>query len=145
MYQQIKKISPTILLITLNLSSICNAIPNQLKKDYEQFQTEIDQALQTPQNKKKFLTDFKKTEQNLQLKYQKFSKQEGQELSPEGNQMALDLEMLEPLKILSTNNISSTSCNDAHLVNELNNESDPKTYQKIKTQIQELCKIHLKK
>jgi len=54
--------------------------------------------------------------------------------------MALDIEMLEPLKIIAEGNASKESCSNAVFMNELNNQSDAKTYDKLKVQISKLCK-----
>ena len=65
---------------------------------------------------------------------------EGNLITAEGNQMALDIEMLEPLKIIAEGNASKESCSNAEFINELNNQSDAKTYDKLKDQISKLCK-----
>jgi hypothetical protein len=112
----------------------------ELKKDYDEFQTSYEDAITMSGDKAKFLQEFKNIEAGLQKKYKAFDKKEGQKITEEGNQMALDIEMLEPLKIIAEGNASKESCSNAEFINELNNESDAATYDKLKTQITKLCK-----
>ena len=111
-----------------------------LKKDYDNYEKQFSEALKLSDNKAKFLKDFTKTEKELQNKYEQFRKKEGNDLSTESNQMALDLAMLEPLRILADGKLSAESCSDADFSNELSSESDVETYTKLKTQIKKLCK-----
>jgi len=132
------KLVITITLITLSIQS--QAITSDLKKDYDDFRKDYQTVLNLPENKKEFLKKFKKLEQDLNTKYEKFGQKEGELISPESNQMALDIEMLEPLKIIAEGEANKESCSNAAFTNELNNTSDNQTYQKIKKQINKLCK-----
>ena len=112
----------------------------ELKKDYDEFQKSYEDAVTMSGDKAKFLKEFKNIEAGLQKKYNAFDKKEEQKITAEGNQMALDIEMLEPLKIIAEGNASKESCSNAQFINELNNQSDVKTYDKLKEQIGKLCR-----
>lgn len=138
MYQQLSLI--VVLLISVSaLASTPTSLSPELRKDYDEFQKSYEDAVMIA-DKAKFLKEFKNIEANLQKKYKAFDKKEGQAITNEGNQMALDIEMLEPLKIIAEGNASKESCSNAEFINELNNQSDAKTYDKLKVQITKLCK-----
>lgn len=139
MYKQLSLF--TALLISVSaLASTPTSLSPELKKDYDEFQRSYEDAVSVSDDKAKFLKEFKSIETNLQKKYKAFDKKEGQAITSEGNQMALDIEMLEPLKIIAEGNASKESCSNAEFMNELNNQSDGKTYDKLKVQISKLCK-----
>lgn len=139
MYKQLSLF--TALLISVSaLASTPTSLSPELKKDYDEFQRSYDDAVAVSDDKAKFLKEFKSLETTLQKKYKAFDKKEGQAITSEGNQMALDIEMLEPLKIIAEGNASKESCSNAEFMNELNNQSDAKTYEKLKVQITKLCK-----
>lgn len=122
------------------LATTPTSLSPELKKDYDEFQRSYEDALTMSGDKAKFLQEFKSIESSLQKKYKAFDKKEGQSITSEGNQMALDIEMLEPLRIIAEGNASKESCSNAEFINELNNESDAKTYDRLKAQITKLCK-----
>lgn len=131
----------TALLLSVSvLASTPTSLSPELKKDYDDFQKSYEDVVSMSDDKAKFLKEFKSIESSLQKKYKAFDKKEGQAITNEGNQMALDIEMLEPLKIIAEGNASKESCSNAEFTNELNNQSDVKTYEKVKTQIAKLCK-----
>lgn len=139
MRKQIGLIS-TLLISASTFAITPTSLSPELKKDYDEFQRSYEDAILMSGDKAKFLKEFKHIESNLQKKYKAFDKKEGQNISAEGNQMALDIEMLEPLKIIAEGNASKESCSNAEFINELNNQSDAKTYAKLKIQITKLCK-----
>lgn len=131
----------TTLLISVSVfASTPTSLSPELKKDYDEFQRSYEDAVMMSGDKAKFLKEFKNIEAGLQKKYNAFDKKEGQKITAEGNQMALDIEMLEPLKIIAEGNASKESCSNAEFINELNNQSDAKTYEKLKEQITKLCR-----
>lgn len=131
----------TSLLISVGtLASTPTSLSPELKKDYDEFQRSYEDAVTMSGDKAKFLKEFKNIESGLQKKYKAFDKKEGQTITAEGNQMALDIEMLEPLKIIAEGNASKESCSNAVFINELNNQSDAKAYETLKEQITKLCK-----
>ncbi|WP_409477344.1 hypothetical protein [Pseudobdellovibrio sp. HCB154] len=131
----------TTLLISVSVfASTPTSLSPELKKDYDEFQRSYEDAVTMSGDKAKFLKEFKNIETGLQKKYKAFDKKEGQKLTAEGNQMALDIEMLEPLKIIAEGNASKESCSNAEFINELNNQSDAKAYEKLKEQITKLCR-----
>ena len=130
----------TLLISASAFASTPTSLSPELKKDYDEFQRSYEDAVSVSGDKAKFLKEFKNIETGLQKKYKAFDKKEGQSITAEGNQMALDIEMLEPLKIIAEGNASKESCSNAEFINELNNQSDAKTYAKLKEQITKLCK-----
>lgn len=140
MYQQLGLLATTLLISISSFASTPTSLSPELKKDYEEFQKSYEDAVTMSGDKAKFLKEFKNIETNLKKKYNAFDKKEGQAITNEGNQMALDIEMLEPLKIIAEGNASTESCSNAEFMNELNNQSDAKTYEKLKVQITKLCK-----
>lgn len=139
MRQQIGFIA--IFLFSLStLATTPTSLSPELRKDYDEFQMSYEDAISMAGDKAKFLKEFKNIEAGLLKKYQAFDLKEGQKITEEGNQMALDLEMLEPLKIIAEGNASKESCSNAEFMNELNNQSDEPTYDKLKTHISKLCK-----
>lgn len=131
----------TTLLISMSaFASTPTSLSPELKKDYDEFQRSYEDVVTMSGDKAKFLKEFKNIEAGLQKKYNAFDKKEGKKLTAEGNQMALDIEMLEPLKIIAEGNASKESCSNAEFINELNNQSDAKTYEKLKEQITKLCR-----
>lgn len=130
-----------LMMICISLSyQTAQAVTPKIKKDYEEFQKDYETALDISTNKSKFLKEFKSLEKKLKQKYTDLEITEGRQLTEEGNQMALDLEMLEPLKIIAEGNASNESCSNAEFINELNNQSAPQTYDKVKAQIKNLCR-----
>lgn len=123
----------------LSISSLAISATNDLKSQYEDFQKTYSQTLSAAKNKSNFAKEFDQNNKKLKIKYDQFVKFEKKELSPEGNQMALDIEMLEPLEFLATSRINKEACSEAMLLNEMNSTSDPETFVRVKKSIQTLC------
>lgn len=132
--------SAIILSTTLVFASTPSSLSPELKKDYEDFQKDYEAILSLPTDKVKFAQEFKRIETGLQKKYKDFDKKEGKLLSDEGNQMALDIETLVPLRIIAEGKASKESCSNAAFINELNNSSEKEVFEKLKSQIDKLCK-----
>jgi hypothetical protein len=115
------------------------ALSPDLKNDYTKFKKKYSELLTKSTDQKAFLSSFAKDYKTLQTEFEKFSKDEKEEISKEGNQMALDIEMLEPLEFLASSKISNESCAEAELLNEMNSSSDVKTFQKVKESLRKLC------
>lgn len=134
----------TTMLLLFSYSNARTTSPSslspELQKQYDEFQKDYEQALHISDDKTKFLKEFSHIEKKLKGQYKQFDKKEGKQFSDAGNQMALDIEMLEPLRIIAEGNASKESCSNAKFINDLNNQSDAKTYEKIKIQIGKLCK-----
>ena len=111
-----------------------------IKKQYDDFQKTYTQTLELSKDKVLFAKEFDKKNKSLKKKYDDLVKTEKSSLSNEGNQMALDIEMLEPLEFLASSRINKESCSEADFLNELNEKSDPETFQRIKKSLQTLCK-----
>lgn len=127
------------LIVTYSMAATPSSLSPELKKDYDNFQKDYESALNISADKTKFLQEFNRIETSLQKKYKDFDKKEGKLLSDEGNQMALDIETLEPLRIIAEGKASKESCSNAAFINELNNSSEKQVFEKLKTQIDNLC------
>lgn len=112
----------------------------EIKKQYLDFKKSYTQMLTIANDKATFQKEFDSLHKSLKEKYDTFALTEKSKLTPEGNQMALDIEMLEPLEVLARGPITVDSCTDAQLINELNADSDAKTYASIKKSVETLCK-----
>ena len=60
-------------------------------------------------------------------------------LSEEGNQIALDLELVEPIQILVTAKFDKTSCTEAKAIHSLNYLEKTDDYQSLTDIINKLC------
>ena len=128
--------------VLILLTPVCVfALTPELKSDYSKFKKKYSDLITKSTDQKIFMSSFSKDYKTLQIEFEKFSKNEKEELSKEGNQMALDIEMLEPLEFLSSSQINKESCAEAELLNEMNSSSDVKTFQKIKDSLKSLCSI----
>jgi hypothetical protein len=127
--------------ILILLSPVCVfALSAELKKDYAVFQKKYSEVLDKSSDKNYLLKYFGDEYTKLKKDFDLFSKNEKAEISPEGNQMALDIEMLEPLHFLASSRIDVESCSEADILNEMNSESDDDTFKIIKKSLQTLCK-----
>ncbi|MFN3455311.1 MAG: hypothetical protein ACK41T_10160 [Pseudobdellovibrio sp.] len=134
MYKQL------ILSLTFIIFSISHAsTPSHLTKLYASFENEYNVLLTTLSSKNDFLARYPILKNSLDKKYDEFTNLEGDELTPEGNQMALDLEMLTPLQAIFEHKISSDGCTLARQLNEMNSNADLDTYKKINILIKNLC------
>lgn len=129
-----------IILFTLIFPTLTFALTIDLQKQYADFEKNYAKTLNLTKNPKLFFKDFDTSHKTLKKKYSDFAVLEKSELSPEGNQMALDIEMLEPLEFLASSRISKDSCAEAEALNEMNSTSDPQTFKKIKDSLKTLCK-----
>ena len=128
-----------IILFTFIFPTLTFALTIDLQKHYADFEKNYTQTLNLTKNPKLFFKDFDTSHKTLKKKYSDFTILEKSELSPEGNQMALDIEMLEPLEFLASSRINKESCAEAEVLNEMNSTSDPSTFKKIKESLRTLC------
>jgi len=126
-----------ISIFSISLNSFASV--SDLNKDYNEFQNEYNKIFNIKNDKKEFSSEFNKIEKELQLQYKNFVKKEKKKLTSEGNQMALDLEVLEPLRILAEGTITEKKCSEADFANDLNNSDNEKSYNQIKEQISLIC------
>ncbi len=87
---------------------------------YEDFQKTKDLFLSSTKTKKDFAKKFKKLDADLNAKFLKLKSLEKKQLSVEGNQLALDLELLQPLRNLATSAINKINCRNAETLNQMN-------------------------
>ena len=112
----------------------------QLRKVYDDLQSSKNAFFSLEIAKKDFPQKFKNLDAELKAKYSKIQTLEGDGLSVEGNQTALDLELLEPLRMLATNQITKKSCSEAKHQNALNTSPDEIAQIKIiETLVTKLC------
>lgn len=126
-----------------------SALSSEMKVKYESFNTEYDKVFKLAENKAEFTKRFSVVLTEVKKIYAEFETLEKTDLTAEGNQMALDIEMLEPLVVLSQAFTSTTSsktssaksaCNEASDLNDLNATSDEVTYVRIQKALRSLCK-----
>ena len=130
----------TLILVTLLLNAAQAETSDELKKDYADFHKNYLTMISSSPAKADFVKYFNDLESKLNKQFEAFLVKERRQLTPEGNQMALDLEMLEPLKILADSKLSSESCTQALHNNELNSAADYSAAKQIATLINKLCK-----
>jgi len=129
------------------------ALSPEMKTKYANFNAEYDKIFKLSDKKTEFAQSFFTSVTKLKKIYSEFETLEKTVLTSEGNQMALDMEMLEPLVVLSqslSQAVSQTpasstttlkeACNEALALNDLSASSDEIVYKKIKTKIKNLCK-----
>lgn len=61
-------------------------------------------------------------------------------LTPEGNQLAFDQELLKPLQALALTNFDKKACTDAFHSNKYNTGEDKKNYELVDSLIKQVCK-----
>ncbi len=130
----------TLILVTLLLNTAKAETSDELKKDYADFRKNYLTMISSSPAKTDFVKYFNDLETKLNKQFEAFLVKERRQLTPEGNQMALDLEMLEPLKILANGQLSTDSCAQALHNNEMNSAADESAAGKIRTLINKLCK-----
>ena len=92
-------------------------------------------------SKKEFKKRFDAFDSELSSKYKAFKLLEKEDLSAKGNQMAFDLEQLEPLRDLATSQISKEDCSQALHTNSLNaGTEDKKEIEQISLILKSVCK-----
>ncbi len=117
---------PQVFIIGLICSSVALAAAGdlQLRKVYNDLQASKTAFLNSEIIKQDFIQKFKILDAEIKARYAQIQILEGDGLSIEGNQTALDVELLEPLRILSRNSINKNSCNEAQHQNQLNASPD---------------------
>ncbi len=130
----------TLILTTLLLNTAQAETSDELKKDYADFRKNYLAMISNVPTKTDFIKNFSLLQSKLNKQFEAFQVKERRQLTPEGNQMALDLEMLEPLHILAEAKISPESCEFAFHNNELNSAADESAAAKIEKHISKLCK-----
>lgn len=124
------------------LSFTAFASTQEMDQIYSVFQTTRSEFLnQTFVSKKEFKKRFDTLDTELSSKYKAFKLLEKEEISTKGNQMAFDLEQLEPLRNLATSKITEEDCSQAVHTNNLNaNEEDKKEIDQISQILKSVCK-----
>ena len=134
MYKQFTLILTAVLLsVTLSQAETST----DLKKDYTKFRRNYLSLISSSSAGTNFVKYFNDLETELNLQYEAFTVKELKLLTPEGNQMALDLEMLQPIKMLLNGQLD---CEKAIHTNEMNAIADESAAAKIKVLMNKLCK-----
>ena len=118
----------------------------ELYSDFKKVKTEI---LETQYTKKNFISQFAKSYSVLKQKYEELQKTESMIkkdlLSPEGNQMAFDLEVLAPLKSLADSTLDKKTCESVSDENERNSAPDVvESVNQVQKIIDQVCKTSKK-
>ena len=125
-------------LILLLVSPILSQAQN-LKSNYDDYQSTFAKILSVSSQKESFLKNYSALRMQIEKKYQTFAELEKDQLTTMGNQMAVQLEMLAPLDYLNSQKISPENCKAAAHLNELSINSSKKTYELIQQAITSLC------
>ncbi len=125
---------------TLSFSAFAST--QEMDQLYTVFQkTRADFLGQKNISKKEFKKSFDSVDSELNSKYKAYKLLEKDELSPKGNQMAFDLEQLEPLRNLATSQITKDDCSQALHTNDLNaSVEDKKEISQISQILKSVCK-----
>ncbi len=139
MYQQSVLIFTAVTLFTL--TSLADK-KSDLSNEYTNFRQLQTTFFSTPVNKQNFAAKVTKLLSMLNNSYDKVKVLEtgGAEivLSIEGNQMAYDLEILEPLRDLAKAGINADSCKEVNHDNQMNKTKDADV-QEVTTLLKKLC------
>ena len=130
--------------LTFILSTVfflhCYATGSDANSIYEDFQKSKTSFLSSKMTKKDFSKKFKNLDLDLNSKYLELKSLEKQELTVEGNQIALDLELLEPLRQLAHTQINKKNCLEAKNLNQLNfTEAEKTQINSIETVLKSIC------
>ncbi len=107
---------------------------------YDDFQKVKSNFLSSKPLRKDFSKKFKKLDADLNDKFLQLKSIEKVELTEEGNQLALDLELLQPIRDLASRKINKDTCSQALNLNQLNLTEEEKTQiQAIEKIIKSLC------
>jgi hypothetical protein len=98
---------------------------NEITKIYEDFQKQKEELFKADINKKNIREQFDRTYKSLSTSYEQMKALETKnklafEFSKEGNQMAFDIETLEPIKELANGSMTEEDCSKARHEHELN-------------------------
>lgn len=125
-------------LITPTLVHAENAVDPQ--KFYSDFNKNYQTLISGNPTKSDFIKNYSKLENKLNQLFEDYISKRERLLQPLAVQMSIDLEMLEPLKILAESKLSPESCEEAYHSNDLNSMADVTTAKKIAILINKLCK-----
>ena len=110
------------------------------QKMYLDFNKKYDTLISGSPTKTDFIKNYSKLETKLNQLFEDYISKRERLLQPQAVQMSIDLEMLEPLKMLAESKISPESCEEAYHNNDLNSMADIATAKKIATLMDKLCK-----
>lgn len=128
----------TLFLLITGTSVFANT---SLTPYYEDFQKTKAQFFNSKLTKKDFSKKFKELDVNLNATYGKLKIAEKEKLSTEGNQLALDLELLSPLRNLASTKMNKENCLQAKHLNSVNATTEEKEqHQLIEKVISIVCK-----
>lgn len=132
------------ILIGLLSTAASQPATNDIEKIYASYKSEKIKFFTssiTKQNIKTKLEEYSKILNTALNKIQTIeSKSKIPTISPEGNQLALDLELLEPIQNLVDSNFDKKSCSDAALLNELNTGNEKAEFEMVNNILDKLCK-----
>ena len=121
MYQKFILNLTFIFIITHSTVIKAEVDQSHIETEYRKFKKTFQSILELSiQNKQGFLEQFSKLYSDLINQQKAFEKLEGETLTPQGNQMAFDIEALRPLQTLADNKANVDSCQEANRMQSLN-------------------------
>ena len=132
------------ILIGLLSATASQSAVNEIEKIYFSYKAEKIKFFTSAITKQNIKTKLEEYSKILNTALNKIHKIEStlktQKLSPEGNQLALDLELLEPIQNLVGSNFDKKSCSEAALLNELNTGNEKAEFELVNSVLNKLCK-----
>lgn len=130
----------TFFLVVAIPTTVLAATPN-IDSMYTDFQSTQAKLFAAPVTKKDFSKRFKDVDAELKAKYEKIVASEKDELTIEGNQIAFELELLEPLRKLANSKFDKETCKQARHTNLMNTTLEDKAKNDlIEKTINSVCK-----
>ena len=132
------------ILVGIFLSSYSQASANDIKKIYSVYKEARIKFYTSDVNKKNIkskVADYLKVLNTSLQEIQNIeSKTKTPILSPEGNQIAYDQALFEPIHNLSKSKIDKKTCDEAEHLNKINAANDQKEYDMVNSILKKLCK-----
>lgn len=114
----------SIILPVLFFGWVSFASQKEITQVYENFSQQKKELLKADLNKKNIKETVEKYSKNLSISYEEVKKLEAKSknvlLTPEGNQMAYEIEILEPIRDLASSKMTKEDCKKAKHEHELN-------------------------
>ena len=121
MYQKLILNLTFILILTHTAAIKAEVDQSNIESEYRKFKKTFQSILELSiTNKQGFLEQFEKLHADLINQQKAFEKLEGETLTPQGNQMAFDIEALRPLQVLAEQKASASGCDEADRMQSFN-------------------------
>ncbi len=110
------------------------------EKLYSDFNKNYQTLISGSPTKSDFIKNYSQLENKLNKLFEDYISKRERLLVPQAVQMSIDLEMLEPLKMLAESKLAPETCEEAYHNNDLNSMADVAAAKKIEILINKLCK-----